>query len=127
MRYRNHATPGSFDRLPREAVGSFNRPEFDDVISGSYEGFAFELYEATLSRKSGKSEVTHFKGVVLTFEAAAPFPGLLIATQKINMVTLFLQDMFATAMLSTKSRAGLPGSMKIMHSAPTTPRRRCRW
>ena len=51
LQYANGRTPDSFDRLPKQAVGSFNRQSFDDVISGKYEGFPFELYETTLSRR----------------------------------------------------------------------------
>ena len=46
IRYANATTPDSFDRLPRQATGSFNRQSFDDVVSGKYEDFPFELYEA---------------------------------------------------------------------------------
>ena len=46
--YKHNQTPISFERLPREIVDGFNRQSFDDVISGRYEDFPFELYEATL-------------------------------------------------------------------------------
>ena len=79
IRYANAATPDSFDRLPKQATGSFNRQSFDDVVAGKYEDFPFELYEASLSQKAGKSDSTVFKGVVVAFETIAPFPGLLVA------------------------------------------------
>jgi hypothetical protein len=49
--YRHGVKPVSFARLPKEASGSFDRYHFDDVISGTYEGFPFELYETHLTRK----------------------------------------------------------------------------
>ena len=82
MRYANATTPDSFDRLPRQAVGSFNRQSFDDVVAGKYEDFPFELYEANLSQKAGKSDQTVFKGVVMAFETITPFPGLLVAARR---------------------------------------------
>lgn len=94
LRYSNASVPGSFERLPREAIGSFNREAFDDVISGSYGGFHFELYEASLTQKAGKSESTAFKGIVMAFESLAPFPGLLIATRKSNQVVSFFKSIF---------------------------------
>ena len=80
--YKHNQTPISFERLPREIVGGFSGQDFDDVISGRYEDFPFELYEATLSMKSGKSKSIVFKGVIVGFETIAPFPGLLVATRK---------------------------------------------
>jgi hypothetical protein len=92
--YQHEAIPSSFHRLPREAVGSFDTERFDDVISGKYDGFVFELFEAELADKQGKSEQMKFKGVVLAFETVAPFPGLLVATHKANMVTSFFRGLF---------------------------------
>jgi hypothetical protein len=94
LRYRNEVTPDSINRLPKAATGTFNRRTFDDVISGKYEGFPFELYETTLSQKSGKSETTVFKGVVMAFENVEPFPGLLVAVKRAGTVTKFFRDMF---------------------------------
>ena len=96
MRYANATTPNSFDRLPRQATGSFNRQGFDDVVSGKYEGFPFELYEATLSQKAGKSSQTIFKGVVMAFETITPFPGLLVATRRAGQISRFFRDMFGS-------------------------------
>src|SRR3954469_5966828 len=96
LRYRNGVTPDSIDRLPRAAVGTHNRRTYDDVISGKYQGFPFELYEATFSQKSGKSETTVFKGVVLAVESIAAFPGMLIAAKRAGMVTAFFRDMFGS-------------------------------
>ncbi|WP_353644975.1 hypothetical protein [Mesorhizobium sp. WSM2239] len=92
--YQHKTSPTSFYRLPREAVGTFDVERFDDVISGKCDGFVFELYEAELAKKSGKSERMKFKGVVLAFQTVAPFPGLLVATHKTNMVTSFFRGLF---------------------------------
>lgn len=71
--------PASFNRLPRELTGPFNRERFDDVVTGNYRGFDFELFEANLSLKTSSEETTTFAGAGLTFEAERPFPGVLIA------------------------------------------------
>lgn len=92
--YRYEATPDSFARLPRETVGSFNREHFDDVISGSYEGFSFELYEATLRQKAGKSSSVVFKGIIVAFETEKPFPGVLVAARKAGKVAGFFRGFF---------------------------------
>lgn len=94
MRYRHNATPDSFDRMPRETVGTFNRQSFDDVISGRYEGFPFELYEASFRQKSGKTESKVFQGVIVAFETVEPFPGLLVASRKSGQVTKFFRGIF---------------------------------
>ncbi len=94
MRYRKGAVPDSFARLPRETVGSFNRLHFDDVVSGQYAGFPFELYEASLSQKSGKTTVAVFKGVVVSFALERPFPGVLVAARRSGVVTKFFRDFF---------------------------------
>ena len=96
VRYANAQTPDSFDRLPRQATGSFNRQSFDDVVSGKYEDFPFELYEASLSQKAGKSSSTVFKGVVVGFETITPFPGLLVAARRAGTVSKFFRDMFGS-------------------------------
>ncbi|MCX7303669.1 MAG: DUF3137 domain-containing protein [Hyphomicrobiales bacterium] len=103
MAYRHEATPESFARMPQEASGAFNRQNFDDVISGRYEGFPFELYEATLSQKSGKSRTSVFKGVIVAFETITPFPGLLVATRKSGRVVGFLEGLFGGSLEELKS------------------------
>jgi hypothetical protein len=92
--YRHEDTPDSFGRLPRETVGSFNREHFDDVISGRYEGFPFELYEATLRQKAGKSSSEVFKGIVVAFETITPFPGVLVSARRAGKVVGFFRGMF---------------------------------
>jgi len=96
MRYQHGVVPNSFDRLPRAAVGPFNRQAFDDIVSGRYEGFPFELYEAELREGSGKGSSTAFKGVIVAFETIAPFPGILVATRRTNAVIGFFRGMFAS-------------------------------
>ena len=95
VRYQRGVRPNSFDRMPRETVGAFNRQRFDDVISGRYEDFPFELYEAKLWEGSGKSETTAFKGVIVAFETIEPFPGTLVAARKAGKVVHFFRGMFA--------------------------------
>lgn len=106
--YRNGAKPASFDRLPREATGNFDRQEFDDVISGKYEGFPFEIYETHLTAKQiGINErVTQFKGVVVGFEQVKPFPGLLVATTKAGQISQFFRGFFGANLSEVSS--GVP-------------------
>jgi hypothetical protein len=115
MDYANGRKPQSFDRLPKQAVGSFNRQSFDDVISGKYDGFPFELYETTLSYKANKSESTVFKGVVTAFETIAPFPGLLVAMKRAGTVSKFFRDMFGSGGLEpvTSGNADLDGQYEF--------------
>jgi len=94
LKYRRNTTPDSFARLPRKVVGTFNRQSFDDVITGTYEGFPFELYEAELSHKVGKSTSTVFKGVIIAFGMEASFPGLLVAARRKGRVSRFFEDLF---------------------------------
>lgn len=98
IRYQHGVHPNSFDRLPRETVGPFNRQSFDDVFSGRYEGFAFELYEAELREGTGKGSSTAFRGVIVAFETITPFPGTLVATRRANVVVGFFRGMFASRM-----------------------------
>ena len=98
VRYQHGVRPNSFDRMPRETVGAFNRQSFDDVISGRYEDFPFELYEARLSEGTGKGETVAFKGVIVAFETIAPFPGTLVAARKANKVVHFFRGVFANKM-----------------------------
>lgn len=107
MTYDRGTEPRSFDRLPREAIGTFNDETFDDIITGSFEGFSFELYEADLELKVNSSGETVFKGVVVAFEAATPFAGVLIATVKSNRAVSFLRSFFGLKGLE-QLQSGIP-------------------
>ena len=104
--YQHGVTPNSFDRLPRETVGSFNRRAFDDIISGRYEDFPFELYEANLREGSGKGATTIFNGVIVAFEAIVPFPGRLVASRRSNRDVGFFRGIFTARMQELSS--GVP-------------------
>ncbi|MBL8581012.1 MAG: hypothetical protein JNL61_02135 [Rhizobiaceae bacterium] len=97
LRYRHDETPESFDRLPRALVGDFNRESFDDIFAGRYDGFPFELYEAEFGQRGG---ATLFKGVVVAFQPAAPFDGLLIATGKQEQPAGLLGALFGSRLTS---------------------------
>ncbi len=99
-----HALPAwRYARIPstgchaRRSAPSTGR-SFDDVFSGRYEGFAFELYEAELREGTGKGSSTAFRGVIVAFETIAPFPGTLVATRRANVVVGFFRGMFASRM-----------------------------
>ena len=123
--YRHGHQPDSFDRLPRETMDTFNRQSFDDVISGTYEDFPFELYEATLSNKAGKSASQIFKGVIVAFETITPFSGLLVAAAGRAASPSSSAESSARALTSWK--AGFRKSTAPMNSAPTMPTPRGRW
>ena len=99
LHHANGKRPDSFDRLPRPATGSFDEGSFDDVVSGKYEGFPFELYETSLSVESGNSKTTVFKGIVVAFGCVAPFPGLLVAARKTGRGWSFSGDVPGAAPL----------------------------
>ncbi|MGX5849756.1 hypothetical protein ACWGTO_22025 [Mesorhizobium sp. PL10] len=103
VRYQQGVTPNSFDRLPRSVVGAFNRQSFDDIVSGRYEEFPFELYEAELRQGTGKGSSTVFKGVIVAFETITPFPGTLVATRRSNAVVGFFRGIFAGKMQELSS------------------------
>ncbi len=106
LRYGKGMTPASFDRLPREVVGSFDRQSFDDSVAGRYGGFDFELYEATLKERTAGAEFTRFHGVVVAFAAEMPFPGLLVATRKTEQVMSFFGGLFGQSLETMQS--GVP-------------------
>lgn len=94
LRYSHAEEPQSFPAMPKAAIGSFDRQTFDDVVSGRYEDFDFELFEAHFYDRSGPGETTAFQGVVVAFPTLAPFPGLLVATRKANQVSGFFGGWF---------------------------------
>ena len=107
MRYQHDVTPNSFDRLPRETVGGFTMSRFDDIISGRYDGFPFELYEADLwDGAATKNRATTFKGVIVAFETVEPFPGILVAARRANAVMGFFRGLFTARMQELSS--GVP-------------------
>lgn len=103
VHYQHGGRPNSFDRLPRETVGPFNRQSFDDVVSGRYEEFPFELYETELREGNGKGSSTAFKGVIVAFEAVEPFPGTVVATRRTNAVVGFFRGMFGSKLQDLSS------------------------
>lgn len=101
--YSHEVTPPSFARLPRETVGKFDRQTFDDIVTGRYEGFPFELYEAALRLGSGKSSVDVFKGIIVAFEPIAPFPGMVVAGRRAGKVTGFFRGLFGEKLQEIRS------------------------
>ncbi|MDH4988519.1 hypothetical protein QEZ47_23990 [Aminobacter anthyllidis] len=94
MRLGKGDVPATFAKLPRETIGDYSDSQFDDIISGKYEGFTFELYETAAWRRVEKSDVTLFDGIIVAFDMAKPFPGILVATLKTNTVMGFFREMF---------------------------------
>ncbi len=103
IQYGHGIRPRSFGRLPKETVGDFDRQTFDDVVSGRYDGFPFELYEATLSKGSGKSSVEMFKGIIIAFQPAVGFPGVLVVARKAGKVAGFFRGIFGEKLKALQS------------------------
>jgi hypothetical protein len=65
FRHARRVEPSSFSRFPSELTGPFSSKRFDDVVSGVYRGFPFELFEVILSGNEGVT----FSGAGLAFAA----------------------------------------------------------
>lgn len=96
--YAHAAQPQSAQYIPRQAIGTFNRSAYGDVISGAYDGVPLEIFEATFRHKAGKSDSIAFKGMILAVRLEKPFPGTLIAISKTGNVTRWFRDLFGNAM-----------------------------
>ena len=92
--YRYKAVPPSFAGMPAAAFERFNRYAFEDMISGTRNGLAFEVFEATLTYKVGKNTSMSFKGLVLAFGIDKPFPGAVVAAKVVGSVHRFMRDLF---------------------------------
>lgn len=101
VRYTNGEEPASFARLPRSVLPHFDRRRFDDGLSGRHAGFAFDLVEAELADRDGKTEHVRFKGVIVAFALETAFPGELVATRKAGRTPSFLRDLFGPPALDT--------------------------
>jgi hypothetical protein len=103
VNYRHGAKPKSLEYLPRQAIGNYNRQSFDDCIYGRHEDMAFEAFEVEFSYKAGKGSARLvFRGVVLAFQLARPFPARLIArirTPPAGGFTRFVQQLFGNGEL----------------------------
>lgn len=99
LRLSRGFAPAGMGELPKETVGTFNREAYDDVISGKHDGLWFELAEATLSQKAGKSTQTLFKGVIFIFPLEKAYPGTLIAIRRSNVMMKWLTETFSSSPL----------------------------
>ncbi len=123
--YKQGKTPASYPHIPKAAIGAHNRRSFDDSISGRHNGFQFEVYEASLSQKSGKSSVQVFKGVIMAFTLDKPFSGVLVATKKVGSASKFFRDLFGTGGLVQveSGDAELDGLYEFRSDNPDAARR----
>jgi hypothetical protein len=100
INYAHGAKPKSLEYLPRQAIGDYNRQSFDDCIYGRHEDMAFEAFEVEFAYKARKSSSKIvFRGVVLAFQLAKPFPARLIArirTPPAGGFTRFVQQLFGS-------------------------------
>lgn len=56
-------------------VSDFNRSQFEDEVSGRYEGLRFSLIDAHLKQKGEKTTRTVFRGLLASFEMNKSFQG----------------------------------------------------
>lgn len=91
--YAHGAVPFSFDHLPKEALPDYGNREFGDVLRGRHQWMQFELCELEL-KTGGKNKRTVFKGLVVSFDMPAAFPGLLLVTPRLGEVAGFFREMF---------------------------------
>ncbi|WP_274628027.1 hypothetical protein [Arvimicrobium flavum] len=103
LKYQKGATPASAARLPKDTIGDFDRITYDDEISGAWQGFGFEIYEAVFSQRSVKAPSTVFRGVVVALETERAFPGVLVATRKANRVSSFFHGIFGNDLQEIRS------------------------
>lgn len=82
MRHFRSSLPGSFARLPGALVEPFDDQVFDDEFSGRMGDLRFQLYEARLEQRQGKSSRTVFRGIVLSFDLPQSFEGQLVVTPR---------------------------------------------
>ena len=127
-RYRLQAqqTPISFERLPRETVAAFNRQSFDDVISGRYEDFPFELYEATLSHEVGQVELDSVQGRHRGLRNDHAISGPAGGDAQVRQVAEFFRGMFGGSKLE-ELQSGIAALDEPTSSAPTMSKPRGRW
>jgi hypothetical protein len=74
--------PPALERMKtlRLIDSNYDQAEFEDRFAGERSGAAFELYEARMTRKSGKNRVTTFGGQILCIA----FPKRFLGTTVVN-------------------------------------------
>lgn len=91
------------DNLKATDLITFSSGTVDDCVAGLDEGEPVELAEVTLTRGSGKSRSTVFRGLVFHFGRKEAFPGRLLVSPRPNAVARFFRDLF-------------PGSLAILET-----------
>ncbi|WP_282610618.1 DUF3137 domain-containing protein [Pelagibius sp. Alg239-R121] len=71
-------------------VGSFNRSQFEDEVSGRYQGLAFSLVDAHLKDKDDKNTRTVFHGLLAAFEVNKGFQGRTVVLRDGGLIGNFL-------------------------------------
>ena len=125
--YRNGATPDSFDRLPREVTWTFNRQNFDDVITGRIRRVSVRaLRGAHVAQGRRRARRRFFprrhRGVR---DRSRRFPAYWSRRARPGSVTKFFRGMFGSKL--EELECGVPALDQAMSSAPTMPAWRVRW
>ena len=108
VHYVHGAMPHFIAAMPDKDFVPRDRSEHGDLIAGTQDGLAFTLSETELSRGSGKSRETTFKGVIFHYEREEAFPGLLLAARKPSAVQRFMRDLFGSSTALTLVTSGNP-------------------
>lgn len=79
---------GYFNEL--SLVGSFNQSNFEDEVSGRYDGLDFSLVDAHLKHRDDKNTRTVFRGLLAAFEMNKSFHGRTLVLRDGGMIGNFL-------------------------------------
>jgi Protein of unknown function (DUF3137) len=80
--FRADAPPLSMAELPERLLFGVHTVSHGDVITGYYEGMAFEIAESHYLKPAGKhSDKTVFRGIIFHCQTKTPFPGLLVVSR----------------------------------------------
>lgn len=82
LSYSSGWDPGVLKSIERLRLERFNQSAIDDTVTGVHEGLKFMLLEASLSRKSGKTQRIVFRGLIFHFVIDRDFPGTLLVAPR---------------------------------------------
>jgi hypothetical protein len=96
IRYERKSKPSFLAHVNSLKLASHTDAVNDDLIAGRHDGMAFELLETTLTRGSGRSKETVFKGLIFHCQMDKPFPGFLLAARRGNWFERTMTEMWRT-------------------------------
>lgn len=96
IRYQKNGKPGFLQQVNALKLAPHSGADNDDLISGRHEGLQFELLETELTRGSGRSKETVFKGLIFHFRLDKPFAGTLVAARGGGWFERTMRDFWRT-------------------------------